>query len=124
MAWGRANMEQTWLRPISRQPWRQDPRNTCNGTTAQNWTTESNGTLQALGKCLDMAGGGTTNGTPVDLLTCNGTGAQTWQPQPNGALVNPQSGKCLDDTGFSTTPGTQSQIWSCTGNANQSWQLP
>lgn len=71
-----------------------------------------------------MAGGGTTNGTPVDLLTCNGTGAQTWQPQPNGALVNPQSGKCLDDTGFSTTPGTQSQIWSCTGNANQSWQLP
>jgi beta-glucosidase len=97
---------------------------TCNGTSAQNWTTESNGTLQALGKCLDVTGGGTANGTLVDLYTCNGTGAQVWQPQSNGSLVNPQSGACLDDTGFSDTPGTQVQIWSCTGAANQHWTLP
>jgi hypothetical protein len=71
-----------------------------------------------------VAGGGTANGTKVDLRTCNGTGAQAWQPQPNGSLVNPQSGACLDDTGFSTTPGTRAQIWSCTGGANQSWSLP
>ena len=73
---------------------------TCNGTSAQNWTTEPNGTLQALGKCLDVVGGGTANGTLVDLYACNGTGAQVWQPQSNGSLVNPQSGACLDDTGF------------------------
>ena len=68
-----------------------------------------------------MIGGGTANGTLVDLYTCNGTGAQVWQPQSDGALLNPQSGRCLDDTGSSTTPGTQVQIWTCTGNANQSW---
>ena len=85
---------------------------------------DPNGTLQALGKCLDVQGGGTANGTLVQLYTCNGTGAQVWQPQPNGALANPQSGKCLDDTGSSTTPGTQVQIWSCTGAGNQSWTLP
>jgi beta-glucosidase len=97
---------------------------TCNGTNAQQWTVESNQTLQALGKCLDVVSGGTANGSLVDLYTCNGTGAQVWQPGANGSLVNPQSGKCLDDTGESTTPGTQVQIWSCTGAANQSWTLP
>ena len=76
---------------------------------------ESNGSLQTLGKCLDVDAAGTANGTTVDLYDCNGTGAQVWQPQSDGALLNPASGKCLDDTGWSTTPGTQAQIWSCTG---------
>jgi beta-glucosidase len=97
---------------------------TCNGTNAQQWTVETNSTIQALGKCLDVTSGGTANGTLVDLYACNGTGAQVWQPGANGSLVNPQSGACLDDTGYSTTPGTQVQIWSCTGNSNQSWTLP
>ena len=76
-----------------------------------------------LGKCLDVAGAGTTNGTLVDLYDCNGTGAQVWQPQSNGSLLNPNSGKCLDDTGYGGS-GTQVQIWDCTGNANQQWDLP
>lgn len=71
-----------------------------------------------------MEGGGTGNGTLVDLCTCNGTGAQVWQPRSDGALLNPQSGTCLDDTNYSIVPGTQAQIWSCTGNANQSWTAP
>ncbi len=97
---------------------------TCNGTTAQQWTADPNGTVQSMSKCLDIVGGGTANGTKVDLYSCNGTGAQVWQHQSDGALYNPQSGKCLDDTNWSTTPGTQLQIWSCSGNANQVWTLP
>ncbi len=96
---------------------------TCNGTGAQQWSVESNGTIQALGKCLDVSGGGTANGTVVQLYTCNGTGAQKWQPQSNGELVNSQSGSCLDDTGYGGS-GTQVQIWSCAGTANQQWTLP
>jgi Ricin-type beta-trefoil lectin domain/Glycosyl hydrolases family 18 len=96
---------------------------TCNGTNAQQWTVESNSTLEVLGKCLDVNGAGTANGTTVDLYDCNGTGAQTWVPQSNGSLVNPNSGKCLDDTGYGGS-GTQVQIWSCTGNSNQKWNLP
>jgi chitinase len=96
---------------------------TCNGTNAQQWTVESNGSLQVLGKCLDVDGAGTTDGTTVDLYDCNGTGAQTWQPQSDGALLNPNSGKCLDDTGWGGS-GTQVQIWDCTGSANQAWTLP
>jgi glucosylceramidase len=97
---------------------------TCNGTTAQQWTTDPNGTIEAMDGCLDVVGGGTADGTLVDLYTCNGTGAQVWDRESDGALYNPQSGKCLDDTGWSTTPGTQLQIWSCTGGANQVWTLP
>jgi beta-glucosidase len=96
---------------------------TCNGTNAQQWTVESNKTLQVLGNCLDVDGAGTANGTLVDLYTCNGTVAQVWQPQSNGELVNPNSGKCLDDTG-SGGSGTQVQIWSCTDGSNQQWTLP
>jgi chitinase len=96
---------------------------TCNGTNAQQWTVESNGTLQVLGMCLDVAGAGTANGTKVDLYTCNGTGAQDWVHQSNGELVNPNSGKCLDDTGYGGS-GTQVQIWACAGTSNQQWNLP
>jgi ricin-type beta-trefoil lectin protein/glycosyl hydrolase family 18 (putative chitinase) len=96
---------------------------TCNGTGAQQWTVESNNTLQVLGKCLDVYAAGTTDGTTVDLYDCNGTGAQQWIPQSDGALLNPESGKCLDDTGYGGS-GTQVQIWDCTGNSNQKWTLP
>ena len=79
--------------------------------------------LQALGNCIDINGGGTANGTTVDLCTCNGTAAQGWVPESDGELYNPQSGKCLDDTGYGGS-GTQLQIWSCADTSNQVWTLP
>ena len=96
----------------------------CNGTGAQSWTVESNGTLQVLGGCLDVSSGGTTSGTKVQYWTCNGTGAQQWTTGANGSLVNPQSGLCLDDPGSTTTQGTQLQIWTCNGTGAQNWTLP
>jgi chitinase len=96
---------------------------TCNGTNAQQWTVESNDTLQVLGGCLDIDAAGTTNGTTVDYYPCNGTVAQVWIPQSNGELVNPNSGKCLDDTGYGGS-GTQVQIWTCDDTSNQQWSLP
>jgi beta-glucosidase len=96
---------------------------TCNGTDAQQWTVESNDTLQVLGGCLDVDAAGTTNGTTVDYYPCNGTAAQVWDPQSNGELVNPNSGKCLDDTGYGGS-GTQVQIWTCGDTSNQQWTLP
>jgi len=96
---------------------------TCNGTSAQQWTVESNNTLEVLGGCLDVAGAGTANGTLVDYYPCNGTAAQVWDPQSNGELLNPNSGKCLDDTGYGGS-GTQVQIWACGDTSNQQWTLP
>ncbi len=96
---------------------------TCNGTNAQDWTVNSNGSLTVLGDCLDVDAAGTANGTKVDLYPCNGTGAQSWTHESNGELVNTNSGKCLDDTGYGGS-GTQAQIWTCGDTSNQQWNLP
>ena len=84
---------------------------TCNGTNAQSWTVGSDGTVQALGKCLDVAAACSANGTKVQLYDCNGTAAQQWTPERRGTLRS--LGKCLDATGPSSADGTKLQIWDC-----------
>jgi hypothetical protein len=95
----------------------------CNGSAAQNWTIETDGTIRINGSCMDITGAGTANGTLVELWTCNGGANQQWLPV-NGMLVNPVSGRCLDDTGFNTANGTQLEIWDCNGGSNQQWAIP
>ncbi|MEO3810183.1 ricin-type beta-trefoil lectin domain protein [Sphaerisporangium sp. B11E5] len=95
---------------------------TCNGTAAQSWTTNSDGTIRALGKCLDVAAASSANGTKVQLYDCNGTAAQVWTAQSDGTLR--ALGKCLDATGPSSADGTPLQIWDCYASANQRWTLP
>ena len=52
----------------------------CNGTAAQKFTFNTNGTVvnTSSGKCVDVNGNGTANGTLVQLWDCNGTTAQRW----------------------------------------------
>lgn len=90
---------------------------------AQNWTVGSDGTIRALGKCLDVASGGTADGTRVQLWDCNGTAAQQWAVPAARDIVNPQANKCLDATGGSSANGTRLQIWTCTGAAAQKWAV-
>lgn len=72
------------------------------------------------GKCLDVSGGSSANGTAVQIWSCNGTGAQMWSARSDGTLR--ALGKCLDATGRGTANGTKAQIWDCNGGANQVWQ--
>ncbi|WP_323747562.1 glycosyl hydrolase [Catenulispora rubra] len=98
---------------------------TCNGTNAQSWTVQTDGTIRALGKCLDITGGpnATANGTLIQLWDCNGQTNQQWTA--NGTeLISSSSGRCLDDPAGNTTDGTQLQIWDCHSNTNQTWHLP
>jgi type 1 glutamine amidotransferase len=72
------------------------------------------------GKCLDVSGSGTADGTKIQLWTCNGSAAQNWQI--TGQIWrNPQSGKCLDVAGGATANGTRAQLWTCNGSAAQNW---
>ncbi|BEP15677.1 hypothetical protein acdb102_39880 [Acidothermaceae bacterium B102] len=89
----------------------------------QHWFHNANGSLETLGRCLDIDGNGTANGTLVELWDCNGVGGQNWQLQTNGSLLNPQSGLCLDDPNGTTTNGTQLRIWTCNGTASQKFPL-
>ncbi|MFD6415828.1 glycosyl hydrolase [Streptomyces sp. NPDC060194] len=72
------------------------------------------------GKCVDVAGAGTANGTAVQLWDCNGSGAQTWALGAGGTLR--ALGKCLDVTGQGTANGTRVQLWDCNGSGAQQWQ--
>ncbi|MER7948794.1 ricin-type beta-trefoil lectin domain protein [Streptomyces sp. NPDC096079] len=71
------------------------------------------------GKCLDVAGGATADGTPVQLYTCNGTAAQRWTLAADGTVR--ALGKCLDVTGAGTADGTKVQLYACNGTGAQRW---
>ncbi|OIJ99927.1 chitinase [Streptomyces sp. MUSC 14] len=73
------------------------------------------------GKCLDVAGADSADGTPVQLYDCNGTNAQQWTVGGDGTIR--ALGKCLDVTGDSVADGARAQLWSCTGGANQKWTV-
>ncbi|MFH8769425.1 lectin [Streptomyces sp. NPDC017958] len=80
------------------------------------------GTITGLGgKCLDVAGASSADGTAVQLYDCNGTAAQQWTVGSDGTVR--ALGKCLDVTGNSTADGAKVQLWSCTGGANQKWTV-
>jgi lysophospholipase L1-like esterase len=72
------------------------------------------------GKCLDLNGGNTANGTKIQLWGCNGTTAQTWTAYSDGTLR--VSGKCLDATNVGTANGTKIELWDCNGGGNQVFQ--
>jgi beta-glucanase (GH16 family) len=75
----KSNLERPLHRHSGRQTRWTEPRlqtYDCNGTAAQQWTANSDGTMRAMGKCMDPAGGALTNGTPNQLVTCNGNPVQ------------------------------------------------
>jgi predicted alpha-1,2-mannosidase len=72
------------------------------------------------GKCVDVSGSNTANGTHIQLYDCNGTGAQQWTVNTNGSLS--ALGKCMDVTSSGTANGTLIQLWDCNGTGAQVWQ--
>ncbi|WP_255949861.1 ricin-type beta-trefoil lectin domain protein [Streptomyces odontomachi] len=73
------------------------------------------------GKCLDVAGGNTTNGTPVQIYGCNGSTAQRWTYTPGDGGTLRALGGCLDVSGSGTANSTKVQLWQCNGSGAQRW---
>jgi glucosylceramidase len=71
------------------------------------------------GKCVDVAGASTANGTAVQLFDCNGTSAQQWTVATDGSLR--ALGKCMDIASGGTANGTQVQLFDCNGTGAQHW---
>jgi chitinase len=72
------------------------------------------------GKCVDVAGASSANGTAIQLWTCNGTAAQNWTVSGDGSLR--ALGKCMDAASAGTANGTVVQLWDCNGTGAQQWQ--
>ncbi|MFI6009829.1 ricin-type beta-trefoil lectin domain protein [Streptomyces sp. NPDC051243] len=92
------------------------------------WIGDSHVTIEvpgAAGSCLDVAGGGKTNGTPVQIYTCNGGAAQQWTlegSEDDLHLRNVGSQKCLDVAKNASANGTKIQIYDCYKSEGQSWK--
>ncbi|BEL09779.1 ricin-type beta-trefoil lectin domain protein [Actinoplanes sichuanensis] len=80
------------------------------------------GTITGLGgKCVDVAGANSANGTAIQLYGCNGTTAQRWSRPGDGTLRS--LGKCLDISGPSNADGTVAHLWDCHAGTSQKWTL-
>ncbi|MFF4275630.1 ricin-type beta-trefoil lectin domain protein [Streptomyces sp. NPDC001536] len=72
------------------------------------------------GKCMDVNGAGTADGTAVQTWSCGDGANQYWSAYTDGTLRS--MGKCLDAAGGAVANGTKTQLWTCHGGANQVWQ--
>lgn len=86
------------------------------------WTLDGQ-QLKSGGKCLDVEGGATANGTKAHLWDCGGWDSQKWVFQANGTLKNLKSGRCLDVEGQSTANGARLHLWDCSTWASQKFSL-
>ncbi|MET9193552.1 endo-1,4-beta-xylanase [Streptomyces olivaceus] len=72
------------------------------------------------GRCLDVPGTSTTDGTQLQLWDCHSGTNQQWTYTEAGEF-RVYGDKCLDAGG--TGNGTRVQIYSCWGGDNQKWRL-
>ncbi|WP_307080388.1 RICIN domain-containing protein [Streptomyces canus] len=93
----------------------------CNGFAQQSWRFMSDGTVRALGLCMDVAWGSTSDGAVVQLATCSHNPAQQFRLNSAHDLVNPQANKCVDVKDRKTGNGTRLQLWDCNGQDIQKW---
>ncbi|HET6859280.1 MAG TPA: ricin-type beta-trefoil lectin domain protein, partial [Streptomyces sp.] len=84
--------------------------------------TPGSGQIKGIGsgRCLDVPGTSTTDGTQLNLWDCNGRTNQQWTNTAAGEL-RVYGDKCLDAAG--TGNGAKVQIYSCWGGDNQKWRL-
>ncbi|WP_162468714.1 RICIN domain-containing protein [Streptomyces adustus] len=90
-------------------------------TPSQHWVFAADGTLRALGMCVQLAGGSTDDGTGLELAPCNGRSEQKFTLNSSNDLVNRLADKCADIRDNGTADGTRLQLWSCAGTDNQKW---
>jgi lysophospholipase L1-like esterase len=71
----------------------------------------------SAGRCLDVPGSNSANGTQPVIWDCNGGANQRWTV--SGASIQ-SLGRCLDAP-VDATAGAKVQIWNCNGGTNQQW---
>ncbi|WP_405943703.1 ricin-type beta-trefoil lectin domain protein [Streptomyces sp. NBC_00932] len=73
------------------------------------------------GKCLDDAGGATTDGNRIQLWDCDGSGAQKWFSYGSALRLGGRAGKCVEADASSTRNGSPVQLATCDRGENQRW---
>ncbi|CAM3576802.1 ThuA domain-containing protein [Kibdelosporangium persicum] len=72
----------------------------------------------AGGKCVDVSGGSTADGTKIQLWSCTNGANQQWTVNANTVRA---LNKCMNVAGGSTANGAQVQLSACNGSGAQNW---
>jgi Ricin-type beta-trefoil lectin domain/Glycosyl hydrolases family 18 len=97
---------------------------TCNGSSLQDWTVESDGNIvNGSGLCLSVTGAGTAPKTTADVYTCNNSVSEYWTVNSSGTITGNNSGLCLSVSGGSTTSGATVDIYTCNGSVSEYWTV-
>ncbi|WP_433796747.1 ThuA domain-containing protein [Actinoplanes sp. CA-252034] len=72
------------------------------------------------GKCVDVSGGSSADGTRIQLWRCTGATNQQWTSE--GTTLR-SLGKCMGVAGGGTGNGALVQLSSCTGSGGQNWTV-
>ena len=91
----------------------------CDGSSNQMWAFAPDGTVSALGRCMDVASGSSANGAVLQAAACTAGPAQRFPMTAGNDLVNLAADKCVDVTNMSTANAARLQQWECAGSPNQ-----
>jgi Ricin-type beta-trefoil lectin domain len=91
---------------------------TCNGSALQRWTAYADGTIRAVGLCMDVANAVTDDFTPVQVAYCSGNAAQQFVLRTDRHLYSSYAGKCVNVDINSTIV-----IYRCVNQSNQVWAV-
>lgn len=96
---------------------------TCNGSSSENWTLQSNGEIVGApsGECLQVTGGSTATYAGTEIEPCSDAADQQWTATSTGTLVGVASGLCLSVLSGSTANYATTDIYTCNGSGSESW---
>jgi hypothetical protein len=100
----------------------------CNGSGAQQWTFNTNGTISNGSFCLQISFGYLADRGLTQLGTCTGGQNQQWRARPDNTLLHTATGRCLYDATangngvMNPYTGTYwGEVTACSGDAGQRW---
>lgn len=93
---------------------------TCNGTSSQEWTWRTDGTIYnaATNRCMNVL---SADNATVNLATCNTSAYQKWTFRNDRTVLNAGSNKCLNNK---ANDGVTIITYTCSAVANEMMTLP
>jgi hypothetical protein len=91
---------------------------TCDGSALQRWTAYADGTIRAVGLCMDVANAVTDDFTPVQVAYCSGNAAQQFVLRADRHIYSSYADKCVNVDINSTIV-----IYRCVNQSNQIWAV-
>jgi hypothetical protein len=101
---------------------------TCSASDSQSWTF-ANGQFQALGLCLEVAGGSSASGTLLQVAPCQNVPQQRWSQSQlaigdaglTSTRIQGLAGKCMAAQSANSSGATGVEISDCAAGAQQHW---